>query len=382
MSTKHKKHAKLTRPDFGYFGRNELALIGAPCGAIQQTSRRIISALSNQYALTYMDADHASFDRQEEHPYLNEGAGLFVLDKQNAYTSTTPAVESRFDRHALFNMYDLVLVNGNHFEAATQLVYLDTKKLKSLEKRVGQLTNVLGFVCVDMDEPPTSVKEAVGNWKDLPRFANNDEEAVVQHVKNWLVSKRPPLNALILGGGRSTRMGRDKSKIKYRQEEQALAMARLAEPFAEEVFISARADQEFDYPYSRLNDKLDGLGPMGGILTAMQHDPNRAWLVLACDLPFIESKTLEQLVSNRSTKHIATAFLNEESGFAEPLITIWEPKSYLRLVQFLAQGYSCPRKVLINSQTHLITPNDSSHLLNVNTPEEYDLAVQKIQANG
>ncbi|MFI5159446.1 MAG: hypothetical protein ACHQF4_11310, partial [Sphingobacteriales bacterium] len=66
----------------------------------------------------------------------------------------------------------------------------------------------------------------------------------------------------------------------------------------------------------------------------------------------------------------ATTFGNGYEGFPEPLITIWEPKSYSVLLAFLAQGYSCPRKVLINNDAHLLTAPDANALTNVNTPGE------------
>jgi len=51
------------------------------------------------------------------------------------------------------------------------------------------------------------------------------------------------------------------------------------------------------------------------------------------------------------------------------LITLWEPKAYSRMFQFLVQGYSCPRKVLINSDIKLLEA-EKNWLKNVNSPED------------
>ena len=67
---------------------------------------------------------------------------------------------------------------------------------------------------------------------------------------------------------------------------------------------------------------------------------------------------------------MATAFRSPVNAFPEPLIAIWEPRSYPVLLQFLAQGYSCPRKVLINSPVELLEAPNPLALKNVNTPEE------------
>jgi molybdopterin-guanine dinucleotide biosynthesis protein A len=87
-------------------------------------------------------------------------------------------------------------------------------------------------------------------------------------------------------------------------------------------------------------------------------------------LPLLDKKTLDYLIGNRNPSAIATAFYNPETDFPEPLITIWEPRSYPILYQFLAQGYSCPRKILINSEIELLKINETKVLKNVNKPEE------------
>lgn len=94
----------------------------------------------------------------------------------------------------------------------------------------------------------------------------------------------------------------------------------------------------------------------------------------------VDDGVIKELLSRRSVKHAATAFLNQETGFAEPLITIWEPKSYMRMVQFEAIGYTCPRKVLINSNTLLIEPKHPEKLCNVNTPDEYKAATKTLDS--
>jgi molybdopterin-guanine dinucleotide biosynthesis protein A len=60
------------------------------------------------------------------------------------------------------------------------------------------------------------------------------------------------------------------------------------------------------------------------------------------------------------------------------LITIYEPKAYPILLQYLAQGYSCPRKMLINSEVEIVEVEDD-FIRNINTPEEFETAKKEIQ---
>jgi molybdopterin-guanine dinucleotide biosynthesis protein A len=151
-------------------------------------------------------------------------------------------------------------------------------------------------------------------------------------------------------------------------------MTDMLKPFCKEVFISCREDQrqEIDAGYSTLTDTFTGLGPYGAILSAFREKPDNAWLVVACDLPLLNEKTLKYLIDNRNSSSVATAYQSSFDDFPEPLITIWEPKSYQVLLSFLAQGYSCPRKVLINSDITLLNASTPDDLTNVNTPEDIE----------
>jgi len=118
-----------------------------------------------------------------------------------------------------------------------------------------------------------------------------------------------------------------------------------------------------------IEDVFLGLGPFGAICSAFQHDPNVAWLVLATDLPYVDESLIRKLLESRDPSKVATAVKGTKKEFPEPLVTIWEPKAYPVMLQFLTQGISCPRKVLINSDVKLVETDDA-YIYNVNTPEE------------
>jgi molybdopterin-guanine dinucleotide biosynthesis protein A len=111
-------------------------------------------------------------------------------------------------------------------------------------------------------------------------------------------------------------------------------------------------------------------------LSAFQTNPNTAWFTLACDLPYLSSQTLDYLADHRNPSKIATCFIDSENKFPEPLITIWEPRAYPIMLQFLSQGYSCPRKVLINSDVELLQAPVIADLQNVNYPQQRQEAME------
>jgi molybdopterin-guanine dinucleotide biosynthesis protein A len=191
-----------------------------------------------------------------------------------------------------------------------------------------------------------------------------------------------PLYGLVLAGGESRRMGQDKGLLDYHGKPQREYAADLLNGFCEKTFLSARVGQKMETAYEVIEDTFLDLGPYGGILSAFRQFPNVAWLVVACDLPLLDATTLQQLVDNRNITKIATAFESATEAFPEPLIAIWEPKAYTVLLQFLGKGYSCPRKVLINSDIKLLRANNLGALQNVNDPAERAAVLQLVEGRG
>ena len=374
ISNGHKKHTDLTRPAFGIFHRNEWALVGGPCTAIKLLADQVIKALSAGYKCGYVDTTHND-DITSLPGRLPSGAALDYTDMVNYRQLNYSAEFNSFKLRETFSPLDLVLVNGNHHRAKAQVVIINKNKIASLQKRVDQLGNVqLILLSEDADEVFDFIKEAVPNWKSLPTYRLDETGEIINFFENQMQLAKPALNGLVLAGGKSERMGFDKASLSWHGKEQRYYMADLLKTICTDVFISCRDNQliELNDEYKGLPDTFTGLGPYGAILSAFREKPDNAWLVVASDLPLIDAETLQHLIDNRNSSSIATAFQNESQGFPEPLITIWEPKSYPILLSFLAQGYSCPRKALINSDVTIINPPDQAALTNVNTPEELD----------
>lgn len=186
-----------------------------------------------------------------------------------------------------------------------------------------------------------------------------------------------PINGLVLAGGLSARMKQDKATLVYRGKSQLDRTVELAARHVSQVFVSVRASQMSDPARARyplIVDSVPGQGPIVGIRSALAADPGAAWLVVACDLPFLSDGALSQLLAGRDPGASATAYSSVHDGLPEPLCAIWEPKAAQEIDAFLAKGKDCPRKFLLNHAAHLLDPGDRRALDNVNTPEEYERA--------
>lgn len=195
------------------------------------------------------------------------------------------------------------------------------------------------------------------------------------------MSADAPLFGLVLAGGASTRMQRDKAAIEYHGQSQLQWTFQLLSHVCAATFVSVRPDQREEptrVGFPQIVDRLPGAGPIAGISAALQAHPKAAWLVVACDLPFLDDATLRHLVANRDVHKVATAYRSSHDGLPEPLCAIWEPLSREPLLAFVDAGKQCPRKFLINADTALLDLPDTRALDNVNTADEYRTTVAQI----
>ena len=356
---KHQKHTALTRPFHGNYGRQEFTFIGAPCDLLHSFCQDLIDTFSD-FNIGFVDAAHQSDDQRKVKSDLN------YVDNISHHTLEWEGSLDTYMANSFFSQQDIVLVNGNHFKGKNQIVFIHSKKKESLLKKLDRLDDVHLFILAEGEESIWDYLQ--DDYASVPIFKISDKEGIQSFLAGLFSITTPSLCGLVMVGGKSMRMGIDKAKIDYHGVAQEIHAKQLLAPFVDQVYTSVSIISSGEP--TEIKDTFTGLGPFGGILSAFREYPENAFLVLACDLPMVDAEAIRYLVERRDTSKLATAFLNPKTGFADPLFTVWEPKAYMAMLQFLAQGYSCPRKVLINSDVALIDLPNENWLRNVNTPEE------------
>ncbi len=369
--TKHQKHTKLPLRNFGQFAVNEMAVLGSSCSVIS-TFVKEISATLNLYKIAYIDASH---EENKEILVVNQ----FTFHDNNSLLTQKQILHNPFQYYQEFAGFDLTFINGNHFQGKKHIIILDDAKSTSLLKRIDQITEI---VCLIKKDENLSIypflKDKFQNIEEIPIFNLDDIPLISQLLLQKIEQEIPILNGLVLVGGKSERMGTDKSSLEYFGTSQREHLFNLLQKtVAGDVFISSRKEQDINHQ-NLIPDTFLGLGPFGGICSAFMQHPNNAFLVVATDLPFVDEKLLQLLISKRNPTKIATTFIGKNNPFPEPLISIWEPKSYPILLQYLSMGYTCPRKVLINAEVELVTI-DEDFLRNINTLDEYEQVKKELK---
>lgn len=193
----------------------------------------------------------------------------------------------------------------------------------------------------------------------------------------------PTLYGLVLAGGDSQRMGRDKAQLRYHCDETQLRHAvELLGAVTRAVYVSVRASQAQSGLYAQVPlivDDTELRGPAAGLLAAWGRHPEAAWLVLATDLPFVDAAVLTRLQAARDVSKLATAFRHSD-GTPEPLCTIWEPAARTALLARVAVGDSSLRRLLDGEAATLLDAADPRVLRSVDSADQYEAARAEIAA--
>lgn len=191
------------------------------------------------------------------------------------------------------------------------------------------------------------------------------------------------LQGMVLAGGKSRRLGRDKARIALDGCSMLQHMVGLARRYCDVVYVSGRDAPAEGVDARWFPDDEPGQGPIGGILSVLQR-VGGPLLVLACDLPLLDGETLERLIMGREErpKHaVMTTFLQVETGYIEALVAIYETGAIPFLRQSLDSGvHKLTAAVPPGHRHHLpYSCDDASVFFNLNYPT--DLALLRRMRN-
>ncbi len=188
------------------------------------------------------------------------------------------------------------------------------------------------------------------------------------------------LHGVILAGGKSSRMGRDKAKLIYHGQDLIKRAVNVLETLCDEVWVSGRDAQEHGIVNPWFLDEAPGNGPLRGILTALKRI-QAPCLVMPCDLPLMDVSTLLRLTTaykHRSPDILRTAFIQEETGFVEALLAIYDPGCIPFIRASLAQASYKVAKAIPEAYC-LHVPYSRVHsraFLNLNAPQDLQILEQ------
>lgn len=177
-------------------------------------------------------------------------------------------------------------------------------------------------------------------------------------------------SGIVLAGGKSSRMGTDKSLLMINGKPMIQYSIDALKPLCQEIIIVSNGDHLNDLGYTVVPDTILDAGPVAGIHAGLSHAINEKCVVLSCDLPNIDSILLQQLLNVYQDE---TTLVSRCAAHLHPLVGIYQKSKAEELEQFLENG---KRKLLdclvaLNACVHKFPDTMEQQFANINTPDEW-----------
>jgi molybdenum cofactor guanylyltransferase len=181
------------------------------------------------------------------------------------------------------------------------------------------------------------------------------------------------MKALILVGGKSSRMGVDKYLLEVNGKPQYQYIYEMLQELNIPAFISCTSDQSINInsQYNTIIDQYNEIGPIGGLASAILADKKSSWLLIACDLINLKSEAILDLIkANNDHVYDIVTFGTEQDGFLETTLTIYNPGSFIVIKRKVRDQQHKMQELMRKCTVKTILPKEKSWLKNANTKED------------
>jgi len=205
------------------------------------------------------------------------------------------------------------------------------------------------------------------------------------------VSATPPVRgAVVLAGGRSTRMGRDKASLPWGETTLLDRVVAILADLVEEVVVVARRDQTLP-PVPSLHppramrlahDEVEGRGPLGGLAPGLEAATCPVVFASSCDVPFLSPAFVRTMFDALGDAAVA---IPQAEGRLHPLAAVYRRDAVLPHVRALLAEDRLRPIFLLERVPHVVVPEDVLRaadpellsLSNLNRPDDYEAALRR-----
>jgi len=180
------------------------------------------------------------------------------------------------------------------------------------------------------------------------------------------------ITGIILAGGKSSRMGSDKGLLLLNNKPFIQHIVEALQPLVNEVIIVSNNSDYDIFKLKRVNDLIEGSGPLAGIYTGLHHSKTESNFVLSCDVPLINTETLEKLTNQIDEN--ADVIQIESNGKTMPLIAIYKKHCGSIFFELLKQGERRLQFAVdqCNVKTIVLNTALEKFTVNINTTNQFN----------
>ena len=301
------------------------------------------------------------------------GAGIITINDPRHFAIVADnAFKKRSITHAL-EQCDCILIEGYKQSPFDKIVFLDQEGKLPIPSEIPGIKAIVHQGIIGEGLP------------DVPRFHRDEIESIYQFVRDHFISRESELYGAVFVGGESKRMGKPKFSLTYDGISGTEKAVKLLSKFCNKVFLSSRADLDMGSlkkinNVERINDEHIQLGPVGGLATLMGQFPDKAWMITACDMPFLKEDDFETILQNRDPLRYGTCYVQKGNFGYEPMCAIYEPKFIVPLFEAMSRRELSLSRIIeaLPFKKLKIDEADRSKFMNINTTEDYEKRNKRI----
>jgi len=194
------------------------------------------------------------------------------------------------------------------------------------------------------------------------------------------MSFQPPGSAVILTGGKSSRMGQPKALLSFAGEPLIVHTVRTLSRLFSDLVVVAAPEQELpSLPVTMVHDEVAYQGPVGGILYGLRAAHSELCFVTSCDAPFLNLDLIAFLVGQMSDHDVVVPYWQER---LQPLHAVYRRSVAPLLQEQLERGELRPIFLYKKVRTREVSPEEIRRFdpeglsfRNLNSPEDYQAAL-------
>ena len=185
-------------------------------------------------------------------------------------------------------------------------------------------------------------------------------------------------SAVVLAGGKSSRMGFDKSTMVLQNKKLIESTIKKLDSLFDDIIISVDCiEKKSEFNHDKIVvDKVKGVGPLGGMISALEMAQSDRLFVIPCDMPVIDIKYISFMMKYMDDNEI---ILSEKNGYFEPFPGFYSKSLIPRIEELINQNRRSIRSIFECSRTKVISESEWKKLgfseeifTNLNTTQDVE----------
>jgi len=178
------------------------------------------------------------------------------------------------------------------------------------------------------------------------------------------------ITGVVLAGGKSTRMGEDKSTMLFQNQQLIQYSINVLEPFCKEILISSNNNKHHHFNHKIIPDEYTDIGPIAGLYSALKNITTNYLFILPCDSPKVTSQFIQYLISEIDNRY--DILVPQYNHFLEPLFAIYHKRTLTLIEQQIKEKDYKLKHLLQQANTKIVDVEDSNCFVNINTKKDYN----------